>query len=557
MRRIGKRASYRRRKTTITSAAAPELTTRVPECGRLSKPQWRSRTRRSCDGGTGHPGRHECESCAAVTRETVASNGGGCGAPPRSASASKANLIADRAYSEGDGEDPPRDAGPRGRGRARGCGCGGAGHAWRRGLSADAGGEPRIDGVVDAARNGRRSDADIDERQRAALAEGRWVLGRHRRPVDGLARRPRRLGEPARGRSHDARRHLRDRERDVRRRAESGRQLSVPPRTLRRLVGRGRALAVLQPVPPHALRLADAVSHGRRRPLEVADRVPAFRVHPLQRESGGARARVGDLPPRVDRPPDPRLRQPSGGATRDDASLAPTAGPAADRNRDAGDAAPVLSAARGAQLLLVDDDGVEDAHPGALVQARRVWIVGVDAQRDAALAPAPELGECGSEERLAEAAATMARQHAEAPDPPPVAVLLPRAAVHADDLPRVHRDPYEARVEAVALEHARLELVERASVEIRPGGERFLERAVHGVSLVRLPVEADLDAVRCRNVRLCVELGKHPKLVSVRLVSPARVQVRRTLVADERRVLEVDADAVRLGAELRFRPLLC
>ncbi len=219
-----------------------------------------------------------------------------------------------------DDEDSRPGPDPRGRlRRARGrkagrCAC----------LSVKRGESPDVDRVGDAAHHRRRTERPRDAGRPPALGEGRRLLAPGRRAVVGLARRTGRLGQPARGRPHDARWVVRHRAHDVRRRPEPGRPLPLSANRLRRLVGRGSAVAVLQPVPSPPLRGAPAVPRHDRRHVDLADRLPASRLHPLQHRSGRAGTRVGDLPTREHRQADTRVHQPPGAATRQDAALAPT-----------------------------------------------------------------------------------------------------------------------------------------------------------------------------------------------------------------------------------------
>ena len=138
-------------------------------------------------------------------------------------------------------------------------------------------------GPAAAARHGRRRAAQLDAGNVPALAQGRPLLARGRRPLDCVARPARRLGEQARGRPHDPGRPVRLRPRHVRDRAEPRCPLRLPPDRLRRLVGRGSELALLQPLPPRALRLEPAVPGHERGPLALADRVSPLRGDRLQR----------------------------------------------------------------------------------------------------------------------------------------------------------------------------------------------------------------------------------------------------------------------------------
>ena len=134
----------------------------------------------------------------------------------------------------------------------------------------------RLDRVRQAADHRRVAASFLHQRDAASLGEARRVLGAGRRPVAGLGRTARHLRAQARGRSQDAERRVRHPADDVRRRAEPGRALPLPPHRLRRLVGRGSGVAALQPVPPRALR-SDTAVPGRQRghvPLAGGLQVP-------------------------------------------------------------------------------------------------------------------------------------------------------------------------------------------------------------------------------------------------------------------------------------------
>src|SRR4051812_13637361 len=76
--------------------------------------------------------------------------------------------------------------------------------------------------------------------------------------------------------------------------------------------------------------------------------------------------------------------------------------------------APRIVQSGSTKLLLPDDDLVEDAHPRALVQPRRAGrALRVHLEGDRALAAAEEFREGGSQQRLADPAATPRRPHAE------------------------------------------------------------------------------------------------------------------------------------------------
>src|SRR4029079_7240213 len=122
--------------------------------------------------------------------------------------------------------------------------------------------------------------------------EARRLLAAERRAVDGLARATRNLACQARGRPPPADRDLRLPAHDVRHRAEPGSPLRLPTGRLRRLVGRGPGLPLVQPLPPRPLRLDAAVSNEERRSLPLADRLPPFRRDRLQHEPRSARPAV-------------------------------------------------------------------------------------------------------------------------------------------------------------------------------------------------------------------------------------------------------------------------
>ena len=110
-------------------------------------------------------------------------------------------------------------------------------------------------------------------------------------PVDGVARHPRHLRAQARRRPQDPERGVRDPAGHVRARAESGRSLSLPPHRLRRLVGRGSALTVLQQVPSRALRGETAVPDHERGHVQIAHGLPppgGDRLQHATRSSRGA-----------------------------------------------------------------------------------------------------------------------------------------------------------------------------------------------------------------------------------------------------------------------------
>ena len=67
MRRIGNRASYSRRETTVTAPATSRCTTIAPRCARPSKPTNDTCSVRSRSGPTGQPTCQEAPSSAAVT----------------------------------------------------------------------------------------------------------------------------------------------------------------------------------------------------------------------------------------------------------------------------------------------------------------------------------------------------------------------------------------------------------------------------------------------------------------------------------------------------------
>src|SRR4029079_9896079 len=97
--------------------------------------------------------------------------------------------------------------------------------------------------------------------------EARRLLAAERRALDGLARATRNLAVQARGRTPHADRDLRLPAHDVRHRAEPGSPLRLPTGRLRRLVGRGPGLALVQPLPPPPLRLrAPRSNEGGRTP---------------------------------------------------------------------------------------------------------------------------------------------------------------------------------------------------------------------------------------------------------------------------------------------------
>ena len=194
-------------------------------------------------------------------------------------------------------------------------------------------GRPALDGLGNPARHGRRATTHLDAGDVAALAEDRPLLAHRRRPLDGLARPAWRLGEQARGRPHDPGRHLRLRPSHVRDRRQPGSPVSLPPDRLRRLVGRGSELALLQPLPARPMRLQAAVPRHERGPLTLPDGLPALCVDPLQRRPGRARAGVGDLPARQYGQADARVREPASPPPGRAAALAATREQAADRDR--------------------------------------------------------------------------------------------------------------------------------------------------------------------------------------------------------------------------------
>src|SRR5205085_5812911 len=116
----------------------------------------------------------------------------------------------------------------------------------------------------------RRPEPRLDDRLAAALAQEPALLAPGCRALAGLARTARRLRSQARGRPNDSRRGFRLSAGHVRHRARPGRSLPLPPDRLRRLVGRGPALALVQPLPPRALRLEAALSHDQRGPVALA-----------------------------------------------------------------------------------------------------------------------------------------------------------------------------------------------------------------------------------------------------------------------------------------------
>ena len=138
-------------------------------------------------------------------------------------------------------------------------------------------------------------------------------------PARGAARVgvPRPLGPPPRGRRHDA---ARDVSRSGRRSTGStpnpGVRLRYHRLDLRRLVGRGSALADLQHLPPCRLRRGAAVWRRQRGAL-AGDASPtaSSRSSTTTRAPGGAGPRLGDLPARRHRPRDERLRLAARGRT--------------------------------------------------------------------------------------------------------------------------------------------------------------------------------------------------------------------------------------------------
>ena len=133
-------------------------------------------------------------------------------------------------------------------------------------------------GLGDAADHRRRAHAA--PRRKARFASGRSAAGagaQSTAPWTAWLGQKRNLAGQARGRPSHADRRLRDPADDVRGRAEPGRPLPLPPGRLRRLVGGGSGLALLQPLPPRPLRLDAAVSDDQRGHLPLADRIPPFR----------------------------------------------------------------------------------------------------------------------------------------------------------------------------------------------------------------------------------------------------------------------------------------
>ena len=117
------------------------------------------------------------------------------------------------------------------------------------------------------------------------------------------------LGAPPRGRRHDAARDVPASDRRLRPRPEPGRPPPLPPASLRRLVGRGPALADVQPLPPRRLRRRSRLSAAASEALwRSTGRLPRVRVHRVQRRAGRARPRLGDLPARRHGQRDERLR---------------------------------------------------------------------------------------------------------------------------------------------------------------------------------------------------------------------------------------------------------
>ncbi len=153
-------------------------------------------------------------------------------------------------------------------------------------------------GKRDAARHRRGEGRPDDLRSAQDLAAGRRLLGRGRRSLRRPAREERALLEPARRRRDDADRHLSDREDDVRQHRESRCPLPLPPPPLRRLVGRGSALADLQLLPARRLRDEAAVRRRERGDVAAAAAVPVPRRDRVQHATRGARPGIGNLPPR-------------------------------------------------------------------------------------------------------------------------------------------------------------------------------------------------------------------------------------------------------------------
>ncbi len=143
-------------------------------------------------------------------------------------------------------------------------------------------------------------------------------------PVRRPARPQRALGEPERGRRHDADGPLRDRPHDVRQRAEPRRPFRLPAPPLRRLVGRGSLVADLQLLPARPVRHAAALRRRERGHVAAASPVSLPRGDRVQHAPRRARPRLGHLPARADRRADDRLCQP---AARRAASCAPLAAP--------------------------------------------------------------------------------------------------------------------------------------------------------------------------------------------------------------------------------------
>src|SRR3954452_10944235 len=198
--------------------------------------------------------------------------------------------------------------------------------------------------------------------------------------------------------------------------------------------------------------------------------------------------------------------------------------------------------------LLPDDDLVQHAHAGALVEARCAGrALRVDLERNRALATLEERVEGVPKQSLADAAATPHGTDAEGLDPAPLAVALPVAERGAGELGPVHGDEVERRVVGCPAKGAPLEIFVRPR-RVHPAAHRpgLFHRGVDG-TLFPGPVGADLDSVRDRGHRPRGEVDDHAPHVA-RLAEAAPLEERSAPA--KRGVLEDGAAGLGRGPAL-------
>src|SRR3954454_23199788 len=165
-----------------------------------------------------------------------------------------------------------------------------------------------------------------------------------------------------------------------------------------------------------------------------------------------------------------------------------------------------------AQHLLPDDNLVEHAHPGPLVEPGCAGrALGVDLQRNPALAAVEKRAERALQQRLGDAPPPPGGPHAEQVDPAPLTVSLPVAEGHAGELVSLGGNEVQRRIVTGAAERPPAEVGERPR-RVHPATDRprLLQGRVDR-PLLRRPKRPYRDARgRGGRRRRLVEVDHHP-----------------------------------------------